>query len=115
MLLKRRENPTSDERGRLRRLLTLNLRSVRACLLAEAFQRFWKYRSSLYAERFLARWTTTAMRSRLGHEKPTAFETTNTPKSPCITHSAIYPSPIGSPTDSAEEALSYACDNRSSP
>lgn len=29
---------------------------------------------------------------------------TNTPKSPFITPSAIYPSPIGSPTDSADEA-----------
>jgi transposase len=65
VLLKRRENRTSDERGRLRRLLTLNLRSVRACLLKEAFQRFWNYRSGLHAERFLARWTTMAMRSRL--------------------------------------------------
>jgi transposase len=65
VLLKRRENRTSDERGRLRQLLTLNLRSVRACLLTEAFQRFWKYRSRLWAERFLTRWTTMAMRSQL--------------------------------------------------
>ena len=65
LLLKRRDHLTIDQRGRLRQLLRLNLRSVRACLLKEAFERFWTYRSSLWAERFLARWTTMAMRSRL--------------------------------------------------
>jgi transposase len=65
LLLKRRENLTSDERTRLRHLLTINLRSVRACLLKEHFQHFWTYRSGLHAQRFLARWTTMAMRSRL--------------------------------------------------
>jgi transposase len=65
LLLKRRENLTRDERGRLRNLLTINLRSVRACLLKEQFQHFWTYRSRVRAERFLARWTTMAMRSRL--------------------------------------------------
>jgi transposase len=65
LLLKRRENLTSDERNRLRQLLTINLRSVRACLLKEHFQHFWNYRSGLHARRFLARWTTMAMRSRL--------------------------------------------------
>jgi transposase len=65
LLLKRRENRTSEERGRLRELLRINLRSVRACLLAEQFQRFWRYSSAWWAEKFLARWTTLAMRSRL--------------------------------------------------
>jgi len=65
LLLKRRDNLDSDERGRLRQLLAINLRSVRACLLKEQFDRFWKYRSSLWADRFLSKWTTLAMRSRL--------------------------------------------------
>lgn len=65
LLLKRRENLTPDERGRLRQLLTINLRSVRACLLKEQFQHFWTYCSGLHADRFLKRWTTMAMRSRL--------------------------------------------------
>jgi transposase len=65
LLLKRRDNMTSDERSRLRDLLKINLRSVRACLLKEQFQHFWTYCSELHAERFLARWTTMAMRSRL--------------------------------------------------
>lgn len=65
LLLKRRENRTPRERGKLRQLVGLNLRSVRACLLAEQFHHFWTYRSDLRAQRFLARWTTMAMRSRL--------------------------------------------------
>ena len=65
VLLKRRENRTSGERGKLRQLVTLNLRSVRACLLAENFQHFWTYHSDVWAGRFLDQWTTRAMRSRL--------------------------------------------------
>jgi transposase len=65
LLLKRRENLTANEHGRLRQLLRINLRSVRACLLKEQFQHFWTYHSGLRAQRFLARWTTMAMRSRL--------------------------------------------------
>jgi transposase len=65
LLLKRPENLTRDERGRLRELVTINLRSVRAYLLKEAFQHFWTYRSPDWARGFLARWTAMAMRSRL--------------------------------------------------
>ena len=65
VLLKRRENRTTRERGRLRELVGLNLRSVRACLLAEHFQHFWTYHSDVWAGRFLKRWTTMAMRSQL--------------------------------------------------
>ena len=65
LLLKRRENRTTDERDRLRDLLRINLRTVRACLLKEQFQRFWNYSSGLWAQKFLARWTTMALRSRL--------------------------------------------------
>ena len=65
LLLKRRENMTGKERRRLRDLLKINLRSVRACLLKEQFQHFWTYYSDLRAKKFLARWTTMAMRSRL--------------------------------------------------
>jgi transposase len=65
LLLKRRDNLRADERGRLRDLLRINLRSVRACLLKEQFERFWTYSSGVWAERFLARWTTLAMRSKL--------------------------------------------------
>jgi transposase len=65
LLLKRRENLSPEQRGQLRALLRINLRSVRACLLKEQFQHFWTYRSRAHAERFLSRWTSLAMRSRL--------------------------------------------------
>lgn len=65
LLLKRRQNLKGDERGRMRSLLKINLRSVRAYLLKEQFQHFWTYTSVHGAHRFLKRWTTMAMRSRL--------------------------------------------------
>jgi transposase len=65
LLLKRPKNLTSNERGRLRQLVTINLRSVRAYLLKEQFQHFWDYFSDVHAGRFLDRWTTMAMRSKL--------------------------------------------------
>ena len=42
-LLKRRENLTSKETLKLSELLQYNLRSVRAHLQREDFQRFWDY------------------------------------------------------------------------
>ena len=65
VLLKRRENRTAPERGRLRELLRHNLKAVRAMLLREDFQAFWGYRSVTWAGTFLDRWCTEAMRSRL--------------------------------------------------
>lgn len=65
LLLKRPKNLRRSERGRLRQLVQINLRSVRAYLLKEQFQHFWTYTSVGGARRFLARWTTMAMRSRL--------------------------------------------------
>ena len=62
---KRPENLKPRERGRLRALVTINFRSARAYLLKEQFNHFWTYQSSLWAQKFLARWTTMAMRSRL--------------------------------------------------
>jgi len=65
LLLKNRANLSHDDRGRLRELLRVNLRSVRACLLKEQFQHFWTYSSGAWAEKFLGKWTSMAMRSRL--------------------------------------------------
>jgi transposase len=65
LLLKRPKHLRRGERGRLRELLTINLRTVKAYLLKEQFQHFWSYKSYGGAQRFLARWTTMAMRSRL--------------------------------------------------
>jgi transposase len=65
LFLKRPENLTDGQGCRLRDLLRLNLRTVRAYLLREEFQFFWEYTSSGWARRFLKTWTTKAMRSRL--------------------------------------------------
>jgi transposase len=42
-----------------------NLRTVRAYLMKEDFQRFWEYRSPVWAGKFLDAWCVRAMRSRL--------------------------------------------------
>lgn len=69
VLLKRKKNLTSNQRGRLRELLQCNLRSVRAYLMKEEFQHFWNYKAPWAAQRFLKLWTTTALRSRNEHMK----------------------------------------------
>ena len=64
-LLKRPRKLTRKQRGRLRALLSLNLKTVRAYLLARDFQHLWDYRSPTWAGRFMDVWCRTAMRSRL--------------------------------------------------
>jgi transposase len=63
--LKRRENRTPKQRQKLRDVLRYDLRSVRAFLLKESFEAFWKYSSPTWAGWFLDKWCTRAMRSRL--------------------------------------------------
>jgi transposase len=72
ILLKRPENLTSDQEVRLADLLRHNLRSIRAYLLKEDFQFFWKYVSPHWAGVFLDRWCTRALRSRLDPMKKIA-------------------------------------------
>lgn len=64
-LLKRRENLTLRQTVKLAELVKYNLRSVRAYLLKEDFQRFWEYVSPTWAARFLDEWTARTMRSQL--------------------------------------------------
>lgn len=63
--LKRPENLTSKQEVRLRELLGLNLRTVRAYLLKESFQQFWEYASAAWAGKYLDSWCRSTMRSRL--------------------------------------------------
>jgi len=63
--LKKPSNLTERQKPRLRELLRLNLRTVRAYLLKEDFQFFWTYVSATWAGKFLDRWCHGAMRSRL--------------------------------------------------
>jgi transposase len=64
-LLKRPENLSDQQTVKLKELLKYNLKSVRAYLHREDFQRFWNYVSPYWAERFLGEWSTRVMRSRL--------------------------------------------------
>jgi transposase len=64
-LLKRPKNLTKGQRGRLRELLKLNLRIVRAYLLKEDFDHFWEYSSPTLAGNFLDRWCQRALASRI--------------------------------------------------
>jgi transposase len=64
-LLKRKENLTDNQEAKLKDLLNYNLKSVRAYLLKEDFQGFWEYVSVAWAGKFLDRWCTRAMRSKI--------------------------------------------------
>ncbi len=57
---------------RLAELLQYNLRTVRSYLLKEDFQFFWGYISPHWAGRFLDRWCTRVMRSRIEPMKKVA-------------------------------------------
>ena len=72
LLLKRPENLTPKQEIGLAELLRYNLRAVRAYLLKEDLQRFWRYVSPHWAGVFLDRWCTRVMRSRLEPMKKVA-------------------------------------------
>jgi transposase len=71
-LLKRPENLSRKQTVKLTELLKYNLRSVRAYLLKEDFQRFWEYQSPGWAVRFLDEWCARTMRSQLEPMKTVA-------------------------------------------
>lgn len=63
--LKRPENRTKHQEERLYALLGKPLRTVRAYLWKEKFQRLWTYDSPRWARWYLRKWCKGAMRSRL--------------------------------------------------
>ena len=71
-LLKRRENLTDKQTVKLKEVLKYNLKTVRAHLQREDFQRFWEYRSPLWAARFLWEWIRRVNRSRIEPMKKVA-------------------------------------------
>lgn len=71
-ILKRKENLTPKQQHRLRDLLRYNLQTVRAYLLKEDFQQFWKYNSPTWAGLFLDFWCSQTMRSRIDPMKKIA-------------------------------------------
>lgn len=64
-ILKRVRNLTQKQTTKLRELMKYNLRTMRAYLMKEDFQRFWAYRSATWAGKFLDEWCVRAMRSKL--------------------------------------------------
>jgi transposase len=64
-LLKRKENLTEKQEVKLNEILKYNLRSVRAYLLKEEFNGLWEYVSPSWAGKFIDRWCTRVMRSRI--------------------------------------------------
>jgi transposase len=64
-LLKRRENLTAKQATKLKELMSMNLRTMRAYLLVEDFHQFWDYTSAHWAGCFLDGWCRRVMRSRL--------------------------------------------------
>jgi transposase len=71
-LLKRLENCTEKQVVKLQELLSINLKTVRAYLLKEDFQRFWNYKSAGWATKFLDQWCKRTMRSRINPMKKIA-------------------------------------------
>jgi transposase len=71
-LLKRPENLTDKQTVKLEELLKYNLKTMRAYLRREDFQRFWEYKSAAWAGKFLDEWTRRVMRSRIEPMKKVA-------------------------------------------
>ncbi|GMT40979.1 MAG: hypothetical protein IEMM0001_1714 [bacterium] len=65
LLLKNKENLTALQDTKLSELLQYNLRSIRSYLLKEEFQFFWQYNSAAWAGKFLDKWCTKTMRSKI--------------------------------------------------
>lgn len=63
--LKNPENLTDNQKIKLTDVLQYDLKSVRAYQLKEAFQCFWTYNSSYWAQWYLNKWCNRAMRSKL--------------------------------------------------
>ena len=72
LLLKRRENLSQKQEVKIRDLLKYNLKSVRAYLLKEDFNGFWEYVSPAWAGKFLGRWCTRVIRSKIDPMKKVA-------------------------------------------
>ncbi len=72
LLLKRPENLSQKQTASLGELLKLNLRSIKAYLLREDFQRFWEYQRIDFAEKFLENWITRTLQTDLNEMKKVA-------------------------------------------
>jgi len=64
ILLKRGENVKGKSKIKLRELLNINLRTVKAYLFKEDFDHLWTYQSVTWAAKFIDAWTRDVMRHR---------------------------------------------------
>ena len=71
-LLKNPSNLTEKQDAKLADLLQYNLKTVRSYLLKEEFQLLWDYVSPAAAGKFLDRWCTATLRSRIEPMKKVA-------------------------------------------
>lgn len=71
-LLKRPENLTDNQAIKLKELLAINLKSIRAYLLKEDFQFFWQYKRAAWAGKFLDAWCKRTIRSKIDPMKKVA-------------------------------------------
>jgi transposase len=63
--LKKKSNLTNEQSFKLNDLLRMNLRSVKAYLLKEQFQKFWEYSSPAWAGKYLDAWCKKTMYSKI--------------------------------------------------
>jgi len=72
LLLKKPENLNEKQESKLAELVQYNLKTIRSYLLKEEFQQFWQYVSPYWAEKFLDKWCTKTMRSKIDPMKKVA-------------------------------------------
>jgi transposase len=65
LLFRHDSNRSRSDKRTLKALRNGNRRIHRACVLKDEFDQFWGYKATWAAERFLKRWCTTALKSRL--------------------------------------------------
>jgi len=70
--LKRKGNLTEKQSFKLKELLDINLKTVRAYLLKEQFHKFWEYKSPAWAGKFLDSWCHAVMYSKIEPMKDVA-------------------------------------------
>ncbi len=64
LFLKRKKRVRGKSRTRLRDLLSMNLRTVKAYLFKEDFDHLWTYKCPSWASSFIDQWTKDVMRHR---------------------------------------------------
>lgn len=70
--LKNPKNLTKNQKGRLKELLQMNLRTVKAYILTDEFEHFWTYNDVNWAKKFIKAWTFRTMRSKIEPMKDVA-------------------------------------------